>query len=158
LFVLFNDTIFCKMLSISFLKELLHVDWKKETKETYKFYWKANLRIGWRAVENRISALFNDLDFDWIDGLSNDSLRRLLKVHLKMAKLGGEVVFSAGFGRHWARIKKTQFLHLIETHWLLKDPKPSDSFTILTQLHLTLFYDEEENFILINECNCGKQL
>jgi len=33
-----------------------------------------------------------------------------------MAKLGGEVVFSAGLGRQWARIKKPQFFHLIETH------------------------------------------
>jgi len=33
--------------------------------------------------------LLNDLEFDRIDGLSNDSLRRLLKVHLKMAKQVG---------------------------------------------------------------------
>jgi len=81
-----------------------------------KFYCKANLRIGRQTVGNRIPALLNDLDFDWIDGLSNDSLRRLLKVHLKMAKLDGEVVFSAGLGHQWARIKKPQFFHLIETH------------------------------------------
>jgi len=41
----------------------------------------------------------NDLQFDWIDGLSDDSLRRLLKAHLKMAEPVGEVVFSAGLGR-----------------------------------------------------------
>jgi len=59
---------------------------------------------------------------DWIVGLSDDSLRRLLKVHLKMAKQDGEVFFSPRLGRQWARIKKFQFFHLIDNPLALQRP------------------------------------
>jgi len=70
----------------------------------FKFYSKANLRIGRQAISNRSTALLNDLDFDWKHGLTDDLLRKKLKVQFKMAKQVEEVVFSTGLRRQAARI------------------------------------------------------
>jgi len=70
----------------------------------FKFYSRANLRIGRQAISNRSAALLDDLDFDWKHGVTDDLLGKKLKVHFKMAKQAGEVVFSTGLGRQAARI------------------------------------------------------
>jgi len=70
----------------------------------FKFYCKANLRIGRQAISKQTAALLNEVDFDWKLGMTDDLLRKKRKVHFKMAK---EVAFSTGLGYQIARTLKS---------------------------------------------------
>jgi len=55
-----------------------------------------------------------NLGFDWKYGMSDDVLRKRLKVHFKMAGQAEEVVFSAGQGHqmsYWATPRQVDHSH-----------------------------------------------
>jgi len=64
------------------LAENLHTERRKPLRP--KFFNKANLRIGRQSLVNRCDIRMNDLEFDWMTNLTDDVIRRNVKLHLKM--------------------------------------------------------------------------
>jgi len=50
----------------------------------YLFYDKSQTRNGFQSIENRITAIFNDLDFDFDNEMTDDCIRISLKRSLNM--------------------------------------------------------------------------
>jgi len=50
----------------------------------YLFYDKSQTKNGFQSIENRIAAIFNDIDFDFTNEMTDDYIKISLKISLNM--------------------------------------------------------------------------
>jgi len=58
-----------------------------------KFYDASKTWIGPHIIENRIGPIINGVDFNWIDGISNDAIRQNLKKYFIQHECSAQMNF-----------------------------------------------------------------